>query len=63
MPFSRGSSQPRDQTHVSYVSCTGWQVFTTSATSEVQKFKGVLTPILLKISKKLRDKDTSKIIL
>ena len=26
MPSSRGSSQPRDQTHVSYVSCTGRQV-------------------------------------
>ena len=25
MPFSRGSSQPRDQTHVSYVSCIGRQ--------------------------------------
>ena len=24
--FSRGSSQPRDQTHASYVSCTGRQV-------------------------------------
>ena len=23
MPFSRGSSQPRNQTHVSYVSCIG----------------------------------------
>ena len=23
MPFSRGSSQPRDQTHISYISCTG----------------------------------------
>ena len=26
MPFSRGSSQPRDRTHVSYVSCIGWRV-------------------------------------
>ena len=26
MPFSRGSSQPRNQTHVSYVSCIGRQV-------------------------------------
>jgi len=23
MPFSRGSSPPRDQTHISYVSCIG----------------------------------------
>ena len=34
MPSSRGSSQPRDWTHVSYVSCTGRQVLTTSATWE-----------------------------
>ena len=26
MPFSRGSTQPRDQTHVSYVSCIGRRV-------------------------------------
>ena len=26
MHFSRGSSQPRDRTHISYVSCTGRQV-------------------------------------
>ena len=26
MPFSRGSSRPRDQTHISYVSCIGKQV-------------------------------------
>ena len=26
MPFSRGSSKPRDQTHISYVSCIGKQV-------------------------------------
>ena len=25
MPFSRGTFQPRDQTHVSYISCTGRQ--------------------------------------
>ena len=63
MPSSRGASQTRDQIHVSYVSCTGWQVFTTSATLEVQIFKGVLKPILLKVPQKLRDKHTSKIIL
>ena len=34
MPSSRGPSQARDQTRVSYVSCTGRQVFTTSATWE-----------------------------
>ena len=26
LPFSRGSSQPRDSTHISYVSCIGRQV-------------------------------------
>ena len=26
IPFSRGSSRPRDQTHISYVSCIGKQV-------------------------------------
>ena len=26
MPFSKGSSQPRDGTHISYVSCIGRQV-------------------------------------
>ena len=26
MPSSRGSSQPRDQTHISYVSCIGRRV-------------------------------------
>ena len=36
MPFSRGSSWPRDRTHVSYVSCTGKWIFTTSATWEAQ---------------------------
>ena len=38
MPSFRGSSQPRDQTHISYVSCIDRQVcfffFTTSATWE-----------------------------
>ena len=33
MPSSRGSSQPRDQTHISNSSCTG-RFFTTSATWE-----------------------------
>ena len=26
MPSSRGSSQPRDGIHVSYISCIGWQI-------------------------------------
>ena len=32
MPFSRGSSQPRDQTHISHVFCIGTGLFTTNAT-------------------------------
>ena len=34
MPFSRGSSRPRDRTHVSYVSCIGRWVLYTSTTWE-----------------------------
>ena len=34
MPSSRGSSQPRDQTHVSYVSWVGSRFFATRATWE-----------------------------
>ena len=35
MPSSRGSSRPKDQIYVSYISCTGWGVFfTPSATGE-----------------------------
>ena len=34
MPFSRGSSQPRDQTHIPYVSCIDRQVLTTSVAWE-----------------------------
>ena len=36
MPFSRGSSRPRDQMHISYVSGTAGRFFTTSITCEVQ---------------------------
>ena len=32
MPSSRGSSRPRDQTHISYVSCIGRWLLTTSIT-------------------------------
>ena len=34
VPSSRGSSRPKDQTHISYVSCIGRQFSTTSATWE-----------------------------
>ena len=35
MPSSRGSSQPKDQTRISYISCTAGGFFTTSTTWEV----------------------------
>ena len=34
VPSSRGSSQPRDGTDISYVSCIGGRFFTTSTTWE-----------------------------
>ena len=34
MPCSRASSQPKDRTHISYVSCTGSGFFTISTTWE-----------------------------
>ena len=37
MLSSRGSSQPRDQTHASCISCIGRWVFITSATWEAQR--------------------------
>ena len=39
MPSSRGSSQPRDRTHASCVSCAGRQFFTTGATWEARGLK------------------------
>ena len=41
MPFTRGSSQSRDQTHVSYVSCIDRQVLTASATWEALQSMGL----------------------
>ena len=35
-PFSKGSSQPRVQTHISYVSCRAGGFFTTGTTWEAQ---------------------------
>ena len=37
MASSRGSSQPKDRTHVSYVSRIGRRFFTTSATWEAHQ--------------------------
>ena len=36
---SKGSSQPKDWTHVSYVSCTGRGLFTTSATWKPHRYR------------------------
>ena len=45
IPFSRVSSRPRDQTRVSYVSCTGSGFFTISATWEAYgAYSKVLNP-------------------
>ena len=44
--FSRGSSKPKDRTQVSYVSCIGRQVLTTSATWEANE-----DPAQLKMNK------------
>ena len=41
MPFTRGSSQSSDQTHVSYVSCIDRQVLTTSDTWEALQSMGL----------------------
>ena len=38
VPFSRGSSWPRDQTHISCVSCLSGGFFTTSATWEAHLY-------------------------
>ena len=40
MPSSRGSSPPRDQTQVSYISCIGRWFFTTNATWEALGISG-----------------------
>ena len=49
MPSSRGSSRPRDGTHVSFVSCIGRGFFTASTSWEAPK--KAWTPLKLKISK------------
>ena len=42
MPSSRGSPRPRDQSRVSWVSCTGRWVLSTSATWEVPLYRAAL---------------------
>ena len=46
--FSRGSSWPRDQIHVSYVSCTGRQVLSTTwkLYKKISKSKNKKLPVL-----------------
>ena len=41
LPSSRESSIPRDQTHISYVSCIGQRVLITSANWEAQEVDAV----------------------
>ena len=38
VPFSRGSSQPWDGTHNSYISCTGWRTLYHWVTWETQNY-------------------------
>ena len=45
MPSSRGSSQPRDQTHVSCISCTSDRFFTTEPRGKPQENLGSLNII------------------
>ena len=51
MPSSRGSSQPRDQTHVSCVSCIGRWIFYHCATQEAQWNQVYILPKKEKILK------------
>ena len=45
MPYSKGSSWPRDQTHVSYISCIADGFFTASTNWEAQFAEGNGTPL------------------
>ena len=67
MPSSRGSSQPRDQTHISCVSCIGGEFFTieppensssNQKAQEVQKRMGVNEILLSTVSILLPNSDT-----
>ena len=49
LPFSRGSARPRDQTHISYVSCTGrWALprHTTQLKSRPTRGNKVMAPLV-----------------
>ena len=68
MPSSRGSSQPRDQTHISCVSCIGGEFFTieppeysssNQKAQEVQKRMGVNEILLSTVSILLPNSDMS----
>ena len=45
--FSRGSSRPRDQTHMFYISCNGIRVLPTSTTWEAPEYS--LEGLMLKL--------------
>ena len=47
MPSSRGSSQPRERTQVSCISCTGRRFFSTSGTWEIPAFAAAAVAKLL----------------
>ena len=47
MPSSRGSSQPRDQTHISYVCCIGRQVTTSTWEAPCQRVPCILQDFFL----------------
>ena len=51
MPSSRRSSQPRDQTHVSYIPALAGGFFTTRTTWEAQQQN---IPLLIKENQKIR---------
>ena len=43
MPRTRGSSQPKNQTHASYITCTGSRIFTTNTPWEAMVFPVIIS--------------------
>ena len=58
IPFSRGSSRPRDWTHISWVSCISGRFFTISATREASHPHLPSPPPLTGTFFKMHDNDT-----
>ena len=66
MPSSRGSSQPKNGTCVSWVSCTGMQIFYHSATLEALKCHGMdlkVFPLQGQLSKQLEKPNQAPTVL